>query len=77
MANLALHATSEASTNKYGFNHYFKEDEHDKFSYAITDSTVPIDDNDHKSIWLYPLFFTGDDTKNDLPGIEDGDKLKA
>lgn len=46
-------------------------------SYAITDSTVPTDDNDHKSIWLCPLFFSGDDTKNDLPNTEDADKLNA
>ncbi|KAL9630443.1 MAG: hypothetical protein Q9204_004718 [Flavoplaca sp. TL-2023a] len=115
MANLALHAYNEASADKYGFNHYFKDDELDKFksamntiqqnndptnapysfiincsppgdveklckdgkgSYAITDSTVPKDDNDHKSIWLCPLFFTGKDTKNDLPDTEDEDKLK-
>ena len=46
-------------------------------SYAITDITVPKDDNDHKTIWLCPLFFTGDQTKNDLPDTEDADKLKA
>ena len=45
-------------------------------SYAITDSTVPRDDKDHKSIWLCPLFFTGKDTKNDLPDTKDEDKLK-
>ncbi|KAI4112291.1 MAG: hypothetical protein LQ345_006539, partial [Seirophora villosa] len=116
MANLALHAYSEASTDKYGFKHYFRDDDLDKFklamstiqgnnnptnapynfiincnptgdneelckadkgSYAITDPSVPKDDNDYKSIWLCPLFFTGDDTKNDLPDTEDGDKLKA
>ncbi|MCJ1425284.1 hypothetical protein MMC29_003172 [Sticta canariensis] len=116
MANLALHAYDEASSDSYGFKHYFKDDELDKFklamstiqqnndptnapynfiincdptgevlkdckngegSYAITDPTVPQDDNDHKSIWLCPLFFTGDQTKNDLPNTEDADKLKA
>ncbi|KAI4270323.1 MAG: hypothetical protein LQ337_006750 [Flavoplaca oasis] len=116
MANLALHAYNEASADKYGFNHYFKDDElavfksamstiqqnndptnapynfiincsptgdeekrckKGKGSYAITDITVPKDDNDHKSMWLCPLFFTGDDAKNDLPNTQDGDKLKA
>lgn len=45
-------------------------------SYAITDATVPKDDNDIKSMWLCPLFFTGDDTKNDLPSTADADKDK-
>ncbi|MCJ1467193.1 hypothetical protein MMC07_005816 [Pseudocyphellaria aurata] len=116
MANLALHAYDEAGTEKYGFKHYFKDDELDTFktamsaisenndptnapynfivncdptgdvadscdedggSYAITDSTVPANDNDYKSIWLCPLFFTGDDTKNNLPNTEDADQLQA
>ena len=45
-------------------------------SYAITDASVPKNDNDHKSIWLCPLFFTGDDTKNDLPNTDDRAKLE-
>ena len=45
--------------------------------YAITDATVPANANDIKSIWLCPLFFTGDDTKNDLPSSEDEEALKT
>ncbi|KAL6715230.1 hypothetical protein ACLMJK_007494 [Lecanora helva] len=49
-----------------------------KGSYAITDATVPKDDNDIKSMWLCPLFFNGGaDTKNDLPNTEDTDALNA
>ncbi|MCJ1468352.1 hypothetical protein MMC07_006980 [Pseudocyphellaria aurata] len=116
MANLALHAYDEASADKYGFKHYFRDYELHTFktamsaiaenndptnapynfiincdptdhiaelcdkdggSYAITDAAVPADDNDHKSIWLCPLFFTGDDTKNNLPNTENADELQA
>ncbi|CAL8584536.1 hypothetical protein XPA_010126 [Xanthoria parietina] len=48
-----------------------------KGSYAITDATVPKNDQDLKSIWLCPLFFDkGTDTKNDLPKTDDADALK-
>lgn len=46
-------------------------------SYAITDATVPKDDQDLKSIWLRPFFFDkGTDTKNNLPKTDDADALK-
>ena len=38
---------------------------------------MPNDDNDYKFIWLCPLFFTGDDTRNDLPNTENADELNA
>ena len=44
--------------------------------YAITDATVPSGPDDHKSIWLCPLFFDGDDTENDLPNTNDEKQLK-
>ncbi|KAL8901178.1 MAG: hypothetical protein Q9207_005337 [Kuettlingeria erythrocarpa] len=46
-------------------------------SYAITDATIPKDDNDLKSIWLCPQFFNGGiDSKNDLPNPSDKEALK-
>ena len=45
------------------------------YSYALTDPSK--DGNDAKTIWLCPLFFTGDDTKNDLPNTEDENRLKT
>ncbi|KAG7007539.1 hypothetical protein G7Y79_00009g026480 [Physcia stellaris] len=116
MANLAMWAYEGASTDSYGYKHYFKDDELDVFktamseisgnnnptnaaynfiincnptdqvldrcnsgdgSYAITDATVPANDDDFKSIWLCPLFFTGPDTKNNLPNTEDEAELQA
>ncbi|KAL9110226.1 MAG: hypothetical protein Q9187_008076 [Circinaria calcarea] len=42
-----------------------------KKTYAITDSTVPKEDNDLKSIWICPLFWTGPDSSQDLPSGQD------
>ncbi|KAL8643115.1 MAG: hypothetical protein Q9226_008431 [Calogaya cf. arnoldii] len=118
MANLAMWAYNEAGEDKYGFKHYFRDNELGQFktamstiasnndptnapftfilncsptgdvekackagkgSYAITDATVPQDDNDLKSIWLCRMFFDKDkgvDSRNDLPNTSDEEEMK-